>query len=116
MRLSKGNSAEQAAKRLLIKKGLKPIAGNYRYKAGEIDLIMSDGEILIFIEVRLRSRSSHGTAAESITRQKQKKIIKAAQNFLLNHPQWQSAPCRFDAMVTTNSDCEFQWIKDAFTL
>lgn len=116
MRLSKGNTAEQAARRQLIKKGLKPVSDNYRCKAGEIDLIMSENETLVFIEVRLRSRASHGTAAESITRQKQKKIIRAAQHFLQTQPHWQSAPCRFDAMVTTNSDSEFQWIKDAFTL
>lgn len=116
MKISKGASAEKKAKRFLSSYGLKLVAANYHCKIGEIDLIMSEVDTLVFIEVRFRSRASHGTAAESITRQKQKNIIGTAQHFLLHHPEWQQAPCRFDVLAATNSDFQFQWIKDAFTL
>lgn len=111
----RGDEAERAAERYLIQHGLKLIARNYRTRFGEIDLIMQDGETLVFIEVRLRKNQDFGGAAASIGEHKQRRIIAAAQGYLaaLKHPP----PCRLDAVLLANADGGgVEWLKDAFSL
>ena len=107
-----GGEAEHAAARFLERHGLKIIARNYRARVGEIDLVAMDGEVLVFVEVRMRSRSSarFGGAAESITTRKQSRIAAAAGYFLMRfrqHPR-----CRFDVVLVQEGPPE--WIKAAF--
>ena len=58
-----GDEAERAAERFLIAQGLKLVERNFRTRLGEIDLIMREGESLIFVEVRLRKNNDFGGAA-----------------------------------------------------
>ena len=67
-----GQSAEKRAEIFLASHGLTLVARNWRCRFGEIDLIMRDDSALVFIEVRLRSRSDFGGAAASVTPAKQK--------------------------------------------
>jgi putative endonuclease len=92
---------------------MKLIVRNYRSRRGEIDLIMSDGPLLSFVEVRMRNNGSFGSGADSVDRHKQRKIILTAQAFLqrqVNSP-WQEY--RFD-VISIGDDID--WIKNAFTL
>jgi putative endonuclease len=75
---------------------------------------MRDGEMLVFLEVRLRSSNDFGGAAASIDRHKQAKLIRSAQDYLAKFPQY--PPCRFDALllVTPEGESGFEWIKNAF--
>lgn len=110
-----GAAGELAAEQWLQARGLITVARNYRCKAGEIDRVMLDRTTLVFVEVRLRSRSDFGGAAASITRSKQQRLIKTAQYFLVQHRQFQQHACRFDVMLATDSQAaDWQWLRDAF--
>ena len=109
-----GAQAEQTAARYLQQHGLKLLQANFRCRFGEIDLILRDGETLVFAEVRLRSRSDFGGAAASIDRRKQGKLIRAAQLYLASLAHL--PPCRFDALLLLSADGAegVEWIKNAF--
>ncbi len=106
-----GKFAENRAEKLLVAAGLRILDRNYRCRQGEIDLIAQDGDTLVFVEVRSRSRQDYGTAAESITSTKQRRIISAARQYLASLPNMPA--CRFD-VVTLDQGNEPAWIKSAF--
>lgn len=111
-----GQAAEQQALDHLLRQGLKLEARNFRCRQGEIDLVMSHGEILVFIEVRRRRSARYGGALESVDQHKQRRILTAARLYLAQHPQAARRPCRFD-VVTLDGAGEsggMQWIRDAF--
>ena len=112
---NRGCEAEDQARRYLEGQGLKTIRQNFYSRGGEVDLIMQDSTILVFVEVRFRRISHHGSAAESITPAKQRRIIAAAKYFLHRHRHWDDWPCRFDAVtVAGEKDPQLHWIRDAF--
>ena len=86
------------------------MARNFRVRGGEIDLICRDGKVLVFVEVRQRSRSDFGGAAASITPTKQRRIILAAQHYLARQPE---CDCRFDCVLIEGERLE--WLKNAFS-
>ncbi len=106
-----GAQAEQVAAQYLQKSGLKLVQANFHSRFGEIDLILRDGETLVFAEVRQRSRGDFGGAAASIDAHKQKRLILTAQHYLstLAH----TPPCRFDAVLLDAAD-NIEWVKNAF--
>lgn len=109
---SQGVKSEKQALLFLEQQGLSLIYQNYLCKLGEIDLIMLDGETLVFIEVRFRKNSHFGGGLASITQAKQKKIIRTARHYL---SQLDNEPyCRFDAIAIDGVTNSAQWIKDAF--
>lgn len=111
-----GDAAEQAACTYLKKQGLKLLDQNYHGRFGELDLVMQDADCIVFIEVRYRKKSGFGTPAESITYQKQQKLIKTALYYLQQHPKWQNATARFDVVGITSENAEnkIEWIQNAF--
>lgn len=108
--------AEQAALAFLQARGLQLIERNARFSVGEIDLILRDGNTLVFVEVRQRKSNAFGGAAQSIDNRKMKKCALAAQCWLKMHPQFNNASCRFDAVLLTGSDNDWQiqWLENAF--
>ncbi len=107
-----GNQAEKVALSYLEQQGLTLIKKNYQTRLGEIDLIMQDGKSIVFLEVRLRKNNIFGGASESITKAKQRKIAKFAEQFLQHHG---NQSCRFDAIVMEKAEIQhIQWIKHAF--
>lgn len=111
----RGTEAEQQAEAYLEKHGLRPVTRNYRTPRGELDLVMRDGDSLVFVEVRYRKNTGFGGAAESVHRAKQQRVIAAAQHYLQRHRLTQSA-CRFDVVLLTTEagHDKITWIKDAF--
>lgn len=115
----KGRKQEQAACEFLSMKGLRLVARNYRSKAGEIDLIMTDTTLeepeLVFIEVRSKANPEYGHAFETITRSKQYKLKKTATCYLIEKALYNTIPCRFDIIAI--HDCgtvePIEWIKNA---
>jgi putative endonuclease len=95
---------------------LQAIGRNFNSRGGEIDLVMQDGDTLVFVEVRFRKNNHFGTPAESITASKRRKLLQTAQLYLLAHPLWRHRPCRFDVMAASpgESGLQFEWIKNAF--
>lgn len=113
---SDGQRAEALAEAYLKDQGLNPRARNYRCKAGEIDLIMTQGETLVFVEVRLRRNSHFASAAESVDRRKQQKLLRAAQHYLLQHRLTERVACRFD-IIAFNRGLDVSaitWLSNAF--
>lgn len=106
-----GDQAEQIAAQFLQQHGLTLVETNYRSRFGEIDLILRDGETLVFAEVRQRSRSDFGGAAASIDTRKQQRIILTAQHYLGSLPS--IPPCRFDALLLDAAG-NIEWVKNAF--
>jgi len=114
--LIRGESAEELAHGFLISKGLKPVCRNFRCKQGELDLLMTDGQTLVIIEVRFRKTDQYGSAAESVTRTKQSRIIAATHVYLssqANLSQTVDRPIRFD-VVAISGNGNIDWIKNAF--
>jgi putative endonuclease len=111
-RAAAGARAEQLAEDYLLRQGLLTVQRNFRCRMGEIDLILRDGDTLVFAEVRLRSRSEFGGAAASVTRAKRARIVAAALHFLSGKRE---RPCRFDVVVLDRlAPDAIEWIKDAF--
>ena len=106
-----GQEKEQQAYEYLTTQGLALIRKNYQCKVGEIDLIMQDQETLVFAEVRFRTQNDYGGGLASVTRSKQRKIIRTAQYYLQTETT-KDCPCRFD--VVGIAPQKIQWIKDAF--
>ena len=113
---SAGRQAEDLAARFLEKKKLRIIARNYRCRGGEIDLVCRDGKVLVFVEVRLRQNTAFGGAAASVTAIKQRRIILAAQHFLMSH-SLANSDCRFDCVLLNGvSENHIEWLRDAFAV
>jgi putative endonuclease len=113
-----GDREETAVLRFLEQEGLKLITRNYRSPRGEIDLIMWDGECLVFIEVRFRKHARFGSAAETVTAAKQGRILSAATHYLQsNRAGAVDVPCRLDVVaVSAGERKKIEWIKNAFGL
>ena len=106
-----GIAAEELAARYLAARGLRVVARNYRCRFGEVDLIMQDGDVLVFVEVRLRRSDRFGGALASITRAKQRKLVATARFYLSGRERIPG--CRFDAIVLDALDeARIEWLRD----
>lgn len=112
----RGQAAEQSALDHLRRQGLTLLERNYRTHTGEIDLILQATSLIVFVEVRYRSRIDYGNAAESITATKQQRLRNAAAQYLQANPGLQQHPCRFDAILVSGMEPDFkiEWLQDAF--
>ena len=120
---SQGDAAEAVARAYLVSAGLRWVASNYRTPGrggGEIDLVMRtpDGT-LVFVEVRQRTKASHGGAGASISSAKQRRIIFAARHYLMRFSSL--PPCRFDVVLINGALSEgsqppasIEWLTAAF--
>jgi putative endonuclease len=84
---------------------------------GEIDLVMTDANCVVFVEVRYRAANRFATAAGSIDHRKQVKIRRTAAYFLGRHRELADCPVRFDVIALDGADaeqCTLQWTRDAF--
>ena len=98
---SQGSIYEQKARVYLETQGLKFIAANQTFKCGELDLVMTDGDTIVFVEVRQRKSNRFGSAVESIDYRKQQKWINAANIWLFTkrNQSLDTAKCRFDVVA-----------------
>lgn len=106
-----GREMEDRACGFLKSRGLGLVERNYRTRRGEIDLIMRDGQQLVFVEVRYRGNRRYGGALASVNTRKQARLIAAAEHYILAHNFRGNA--RFDVVALEGVD-EIQWITDAF--
>lgn len=108
----RGAAAESRARTWLERHGLKLRDSNYRCRWGEIDLIMEDGDTLVFVEVRYRNSMRHGGAIDSIDFRKRQRLCRAASDYLARQ-RGQQQPSRFD-VVALGPNGRIEWIADAF--
>ena len=115
--LRKGLRYEARARDYLLAHGLRLLEANFRCRFGEIDLIMEHADCVCFVEVRYRESLDYGGASASITRVKQRRIVKAALFYLSRHTRLAQRALRFDALLLqreTDDRLEFDWIQNAF--
>ncbi len=115
IRQERGKLAETTAAEYLENQGLKVLKRNFRTKAGEIDLIMQDEDIIVFVEVRFRAKADYMHAIETIDKFKVQKIIRASRYFLQSYVGACSL-FRFDIVTLMGKidTSEISWIKNAF--
>ncbi|HST45082.1 MAG TPA: YraN family protein [Luteimonas sp.] len=115
---ARGAAVEAAARGYLIRAGLRPVAANASFRLGELDLVMVDGDCLVFVEVRFRRSAAFGGGAASVDFAKRRKLVRAAGLFLARHRAFADAPCRFD-VIDASGDPDapaIEWLRDAFRL
>lgn len=108
-----GRRGEDLALRYLEKLGYILLARNYRDGSREIDLVLGDGDTIVFAEVKARSGIGFGTPAEFVGREKQRQLTRAAQTYLMKHSLL-DAPARFDVVEIYLSSGAVNHIKNAF--
>lgn len=109
----RGAHEETLALDYLRAQGCELVARNFRCKAGELDLVMCRASTLLIVEVRKRSHAGFASAAESVDARKQARIVRAAQQFLVEHPQYSRHDVRFD-VVALDGAGHLDWIEAAF--
>lgn len=112
MRLNhkKGAAGEDAALVFLKANGCTLVARNWHCAFGEIDLIVKNGNMILFVEVKYRKSSSFGGAACSITPSKLLKLQKSAA-FYLQQNGLNNAPCRLDAVLIQGNQTP-EWVQN----
>ncbi len=96
-----GCAGEKLAVAELTRRGLSLIETNWRCQSGELDAVMRDGEELVFVEVKTRVGSSHGSAEEAMSAAKARKLSIAAEWYLAEHHELGDPIWRIDLVAIT---------------
>jgi len=112
-----GQEGERIAEAYLSKKGYRLVERNYRCRTGEVDLILLDRRVIVFVEVKTRSGHGFGSPLEAVPARKQRKMIQAAQFFLTQKGLGQR-DARFDVVGISWSGSTpiIEHIENAFEL
>lgn len=98
-KIEKGKTGEDLAVKFIEDNGFTVIERNWRFsRLGEIDIIATKNEQLVFIEVKARTSTFFGEPIEAITPTKIKKIYRIAEIYLSKKPLYNDKECRFDAI------------------
>lgn len=108
-----GAYGETLALQYLLKKGYTFIARNVRMGHKEIDLILRDGQTIVFFEVKARTSNAFGAAREAVNEQKQRLLIQAARAYLQRNRQAEVS-ARFDVMEVDLRTGSVTQIENAF--
>lgn len=106
-----GEQGEDFAVKYLKKKKYKVIERNFSCKFGEIDIVATDGDFVVFVEVKSRADESFGKPREAVNWRKQQTIVKCANYWLYKNDQF-GAPVRFDVIEVLAG--EITHLVDAF--
>ena len=92
-----GDEGERAALRTLLERGLTLVGRRVRTRLGEIDLVLLDGPVVVFAEVKTRSGPGFGRPAEAVTAAKRRRLERLATAYLARRG-WGERRCRFDVV------------------
>lgn len=112
-----GQRAEELAADFLNTQGWEILGRNFRRRLGELDLIARRDGVLVIAEVRTRADARYGSAAASVDRRKQQRIVRAAQQLLQQRRDLARLPVRFDVITVTDPEGAnplVEWIRHAF--
>ncbi|RMG13971.1 MAG: YraN family protein [Planctomycetota bacterium] len=110
-----GRYGEDAALAAARARGARLLARNWRTRRGELDLVLDEGGVVVFVEVKARRGRSHGTGLQAVTPKKQRRLLRAAHAFLSATARCPDAtPCRFD-VAEVDGDGAVRWVEGAFT-
>ena len=96
-----GAAGEQLARRHLEQQGYRFVTANWRRPYGELDLVMRDGDALVFVEVKTRHGERLVTAEESLTAAQARRLLLAAQSFLAERADLAGLFWRIDLVAVT---------------
>jgi putative endonuclease len=99
VRRRRGEQAERLAALHLESCGVRIIARNFRWRGGELDLVGVAGDLLLFVEVRQRTRADFGGGLVSVDFRKRLRLRRAAEYFRLRRPEWRAHRARFDVLA-----------------
>lgn len=108
-----GTAAEDQAAEFLSKRGYRILDRNVAYKVGEIDIVAEDGETLVFVEVRSRSNPGQVHPAATVTRKKQRQIVRTALAYCQHH-RIRDKMIRFDVVAVLGPGGEIELYRNAF--
>jgi putative endonuclease len=111
-----GQEGESVAERYLRLKGYRILQRNVRSSVGELDLVVEDGAVLVFVEVKARHTDAYGGAVHAVHRRKQQKLIRLAAQYLARH-HINNRSCRFDVVLVQEveaSEPQIDHIQNAF--
>jgi putative endonuclease len=97
-RLTLGKIGEDLACRELERRGYAVVERRHRQRGGEIDIIARDGKTLVFVEVKTRGGRAFGRAAEGVTWQKRRRLVRLATAYVAER-RCEDCPCRFDVVA-----------------
>lgn len=111
-----GDQFEELALTHAMRDGLRLITRNFNCRYGELDLVMRDRDVVVFLEVRYRKSQGFGGALDSVGASKRERLSKAASLFLQANPALAHHPCRFDVMAISGSieSPTIDWQRNAF--
>ena len=109
--VDRGQEGEERAAAYLKQHGYALVERNFRSPFGEIDIIASENDCLVFVEVKFRNVPSYGTSLESISQEKQKRLIKTAHYYLKKKNAY-NRRVRFDVLGIDRSTVKL--VKNAF--
>lgn len=109
-----GKRGEAFALHLLVSKGFKIIATNWRFRKDEVDIIAKDDKFLVIVEVKTRSTNYFGEPFTAVTKKKQGFLIRAANAYIEEYDI--DLECRFDiiSIVFAKNKHQVEHIEDAF--
>jgi len=108
-----GRKGEQLAEAYLLNLGYTILFANWRHARHEIDVIAVKAGVLHFIEVKTRRTASYGMPEESVSKNKLRNMISAAENFMQLHPQWKRI--QFDILaISIGPSIQYFLIEDVY--
>jgi putative endonuclease len=111
-----GQASELLAEQFLRAKGYRILERNLRTSIGELDLVVEDAGVLVFVEVKGRATEAYGGARLAVDRRKQAKLVRLASQYLAQR-HLTDKPCRFDVVLVQGPPSAEGWIehvKNAF--
>ena len=96
---STGDAYEERAAEYLKEKGYEILVRNFHSRYGELDIIAREGNMLVFAEVKYRSRAEYGYPQEMVTAKKQRSLLLTAKWYLTKQGYPEDTPCRFDVIA-----------------
>jgi putative endonuclease len=96
-----GTAGEHHARRYLEARGLRYIESNWRCPSGELDLVMRDGDELVFVEVKIRHGEGMGRAEEGVSRAQSRRLLRAGEIYVAGHTDVQDLIWRIDLVAIT---------------
>lgn len=109
-----GKNGENIAVKSLLEKGYTILERNWRFSRDEIDIIARDGDWLVIVEVKTRTSAWFGEPETAVTRAKQRSLIRAAEEYILEHDY--QGETRFDVIgiLFDHQHVRLNHIQDAF--
>jgi putative endonuclease len=93
-----GQASELLAEQFLLAKGYRILERNLRTSLGELDLVVEDAGVLVFVEVKGRTTEAYGGARLAVDRRKQARLVRLALQYLARR-HLTDKPCRFDVVL-----------------